>query len=92
MNDIFSRSLAKMNVAHNLKEELHLDNKPNFFETHVEKAVIGSAAKDAGLSKADRFNALSDDEFFAFFQMDRMAFEALPAWKQKNHKKEKGLF
>jgi advillin len=49
-----------------------------------------SSEMDIDLSKKELY--LSDSDFAEVFGMDKAAFAALPGWKQKNAKKENGLF
>lgn len=45
-----------------------------------------------GVDPANREQFLLDDEFAEVFGIEKKVFLALPAWKRKNLKKEKGLF
>ncbi|KAL7748597.1 hypothetical protein RI367_006008 [Sorochytrium milnesiophthora] len=45
-----------------------------------------------GVDPAQLETYLSDAEFVKAFNMDRAAFQKLPAWKQKDSKKKVGLF
>ena len=46
----------------------------------------------SGVNKAKLENYLSNKEFFEIFKCSRAEFAKKPGWKQKNLKKEKGLF
>ena len=64
----------------------------NFFETRVEKAAAATANISTGLTKVERYDALTDGEFGEIFHLQRGEFEQLPKWKQQQKRKEADLF
>jgi hypothetical protein len=64
------------------------------FSDSLPLATLQAAAKggEFALDWAKKEMYLSDPDFQATFGMNKTAFQALPKWKQQNHKKEHSLF
>ncbi|XP_048455330.1 villin-1 [Rhincodon typus] len=63
-------------------------------QTYPAEQLINKSGEELpqGVDPTRKEEYLSNEDFLIVFNMSRMKFNAMPEWKQRNLKKEKGLF
>eukprot|EP00484_Ammonia_sp_Unknown_P027509 CAMPEP_0197032254 /NCGR_PEP_ID=MMETSP1384-20130603/10974_1 /TAXON_ID=29189 /ORGANISM="Ammonia sp." /LENGTH=952 /DNA_ID=CAMNT_0042461887 /DNA_START=28 /DNA_END=2886 /DNA_ORIENTATION=- len=74
------------------KAPANMGDEPDIVISYAKLKVKDFDGHDAEIDKTKLENYLSNKDFFQIFKMSRAEWASKPAWKQRNVKKEKGLF
>ncbi|XP_078408815.1 villin-1-like [Cetorhinus maximus] len=83
--------MKKIQISHNYDS---VSSAKEYLKTYPAEELLNKLPEELpeGVDATRREEYLSDEDFQKVLNVSRMKFNAMPEWKQRNLKKEKGLF